>query len=83
MPDVVARTLTEICADALRATCGECWSAPGQPCATPRPGGVHVARLGRAMRRGLVTGPDLIAVLETLDAFTAASVVYGEAEAAA
>ena len=35
------------------------------------------------MRRGLVTGPDLIAVLETLDAFTAASVVYGEAEAAA
>ena len=40
--------------------------------------GYHVARFGRAMRRGLISGPDLIAVLETLDAFTSGTVVYDE-----
>jgi hypothetical protein len=30
------------------------------------------------MRRGLITGPDLIAVLETVVCFTSATVVYDE-----
>ena len=45
---------------------------PGNPCT---PEGDHVARFGRALRRGLVTGPELIAVLQTLDAFTNTTIV--------
>ena len=45
---------------------------PGTPCT---PEGDHVARFGRAMRRGLISGPDLLAVLGTLDAFTTATVI--------
>ena len=40
------------------------------------PEGDHVARFGRAMRRGLISGDDLIAVLQALDAFTSATIVY-------
>lgn len=67
-----ARSLHEICADARRANCGECWQVPGRPCTAE---GDHVARFGRALRRGLVTGPELIAVLQTLDAFTNTTIV--------
>ena len=52
--------------------CGERWQVPGKPCT---PEGGHVARFGRALRRGLVTGPELIAVLQALDAFTSATIV--------
>ena len=45
---------------------------PGTPCT---PEGDHVARFGRATRRGLISGPELIAVLERLDAFTTATIV--------
>jgi hypothetical protein len=67
-----ARSLHEICADARRANCGECWQVPGTPCT---PEGDHVARFGRAMRRGLISGPDLLAVLGALGAFTTATVI--------
>ena len=50
---------------------------PGAPVQPVR--GYHVARFGRALRRGLITGPDLIAVLQGLDAFTNATVVYDQA----
>jgi hypothetical protein len=88
------RWLHEVCEATRQANCGECWALPGDECvfttvpasvpATPgtpvRPArGYHVARFGRAMRRGLISGPDLIAVLETLDAFTSATVVYDQA----
>jgi hypothetical protein len=66
------RSLHEICGDVRQANCGECWQVPGKPCTA---GGDHVARFGRAMRRGLISGPDLVAVLGTLDAFTTATVV--------
>jgi len=66
------RSLHEIRMDARRANCGECWQVPGKPCT---PEGDHVARLGRALRRGLITGPEMIAVLQTLDAFTNATIV--------
>jgi hypothetical protein len=47
----------------------------GPPCT---PEGDHVARFGRAMRRGLISGPDLLAVLGALDAFTMATVICDE-----
>jgi hypothetical protein len=68
------RSLAGICEAARRATCGECWQVPGEPC-TQLPEGDHVARFGRAARRGLLSGAELVAVLGTLDAFTTATVV--------
>jgi hypothetical protein len=68
------RSLADICRAARQANCGVCWQRPGKPC-TRNPEGDHVARFGRAMRRGLLTGPELIAVLGALDAFTNATVV--------
>ena len=90
---LTVRPLAGICEAARQANCGECWARPGDECVftsvpvsvpvtpgTPvKPArGYHVARFARAMRRGLITGPDLIAVLETLDAFTSSTVVYDE-----
>ena len=69
---LTVRPLAGICEAARQANCGECWQVPGTPCT---PGGDHVARFGRAMRRGLISGPDLLAVLGTLDAFTTATVI--------
>jgi hypothetical protein len=69
---LTVRPLPEIRAAARRVNCGECWQVPGKPCT---PEGDHVARFGRAMRRGLISGPDLLAVLGTLDAFTMATVI--------
>jgi len=66
------RSRHEICELARLVNCGECWQVPGKPCT---PEGDHVARFGRAMRRGLVTGPELIVVLQTLDAFTNTTIV--------
>jgi hypothetical protein len=88
-----ARSLREVCEAARQANCGECWAQPGDECVfttapvsvpvtpgTPvKPArGYHVARFARAMRRGLITGPDLIAVLDTLVVFTTSTVVYDE-----
>ncbi len=70
----LARSRHEICELVRQANCGECWQVPGKPCS---PKGDHVARFGRAMRRGLISGPDLIAVLQSLDAFTSATIVCG------
>ncbi len=69
---LTVRPLPEICRAARRVNCGECWQVPGKPCTAE---GDHVARFGRAMRRGLISGPDLLAVLGTLNAFTTATVI--------
>ncbi|HEY7882672.1 MAG TPA: hypothetical protein VID31_17600 [Streptosporangiaceae bacterium] len=69
---LTVRPLPEICQAARQANCGECWQVPGRPCT---PEGDHVARFGRAMRRGLISGPDLLAVPGALDAFTMATVI--------
>ena len=69
-----ARSLPEICEAARHATCGECWQVPDMPC-TRDPEGDHVARFGRAMRRGLISGAELVAVLNRFAAFTTATVV--------
>jgi hypothetical protein len=68
------RSLPEICEAARRANCGECWQVPGKPC-TGNPEGDHVARFGRAARRGLITGPELVSVLAAFDVFTTATIV--------
>jgi hypothetical protein len=87
------RSLHQICEDARRANCGECWALPGDECvftSVPAsvpvvPGtrmlparGYHVARFGRAQRRGLISGPDLMAVLDTAGVFTTSTVIYDE-----
>jgi len=69
-----ARSLREIRKAVRLVNCGECWQVPGKPC-TAYPEGDHVARFGRAMRRGLIGGPDLLAILGTLGAFTMATVI--------
>ena len=35
-----------------------------------------MARFARAMRRGLISGPELITVLQTVGAFTDSTVIY-------
>src|SRR5262249_35706486 len=73
-PIAAVRPLAEICEAARQATCGECWQVPGVPC-TQTPEGDHVARFGRAARRGLISGAELVSVLGRFDAFTTATVV--------
>jgi hypothetical protein len=57
---VTARTLADITADALLATCGWCWARPGIPCSG---GGTHLARFQRAHRRGVLSAADMTALL--------------------
>ena len=73
-PTPAVRSPREICHAARQAPCGECWQVPGTPCAQD-PEGDHVARYGRAARRGLIGGDELVAVLEKLGIFTTATLV--------
>jgi hypothetical protein len=82
MPAVASRTVRDILADALLADCGWCWGGWGNPCTDVPPGGMHVARLSRAYRRGLISKADLMAVLEALVVFANDTVVRSEAVAA-
>ncbi len=90
-PTSAARSLQEICESAREANCGHCWALPGDECVftsvpvsvpvtrdTPLlpARGYHVARFARAMRRGVISGPELIAVLQTVGAFTGSTVIY-------
>ena len=71
------RSLHVICEDARRATCGHCWAHPGVPCVTEGGArGYHVARFGRAFRRGLISGRALVAVLHCIGVFTGSTVVW-------
>jgi hypothetical protein len=75
------RPLVEILEDARWANCGHCWEIPGLPCAIhPVTGAVghHVARFGRAYRRGLISGTDLVAALAVPHAFTNATVIFAD-----
>jgi hypothetical protein len=80
MSTLTTRPLADIIAAALMADCGaaECWAHHLEPCKTPEPGGVHVARLYRAERKGLISGRELHAVLDELVVFTAETVFAPE-----
>ena len=75
------RTLHAICEPTALAACTHCPAAGLEwPCvgSGSGPDGYHVARFAAAMRRGLVTGADLMTVLETAGAFSNATVVFDE-----
>jgi hypothetical protein len=76
LPAVTPRTMAGIIADAQPCDCGSCWARPLQPCDTVPPGGTHIARLARAVRRGRITAGDLALALAGFDVFTGASVVH-------
>ena len=61
-----ARSLREICEDARRVNCGQCWQRPGPLYTVTGPAGDHLARYQRAERRGLITRADLAAVVAGL-----------------
>jgi hypothetical protein len=75
------RTLHGICELARLAACPLChaigleWACVGPGTG---PDGFHVARFAAAMRRGLITGADLMIVLETAGAFSNATVIFDE-----
>lgn len=74
-----ARSLAETCEAVRHANCGQCWQVPGLPCTThpvTDRDGYHVARFARAMRRGLISGAELVAALAVPRAFTNATVIY-------
>jgi hypothetical protein len=77
-PTSAAPSLHEVLERVRMATCGQCWKEPGNPCSTGPDGaaGYHVARLSRAMRRGLISGPELVGVLQTLVTFDNATLVF-------
>jgi hypothetical protein len=72
-----ARSRHETCEAVRLVNCGHCWAVPGSPCVSGETAvdGLHVARFARAMRRGLIAGPELIAVLQALVKFTNGTVV--------
>jgi hypothetical protein len=78
-----APSLHEILERVRMATCGQCWKEPTIPCALGPDGaaGYHVARLSRAMRRGLISGQELVGVLQTLVTFDNATLVFDVAPA--
>jgi hypothetical protein len=88
------RSLAEVIEAARGANCGECWAEPGAPCTVQPPlladpdvpsqpaDGIHVARIARAARRGLVSGAEVVAVLGALPRFSTATLVHGQAPGA-
>lgn len=68
--------LRRICKATSTVACPLCHRPPGVACTIRRlRRGWHVARFGRAMRAGAITGPELIAVLWTVGVFTPATLV--------
>ena len=69
-----SRTLADITANALLTDCAECWPGPGVPC---KGGGMHVARLARARRRGLLSAEDMTIVVAAVVASMVPVIVTG------
>lgn|SRR5487761_618160 len=74
---LLPRTLHALCEQAaIRVPCGQCWFAPGTPCASDASGpGYHLARFARGRRRGLITEAELAAVLDEAGVITLATIV--------
>jgi hypothetical protein len=72
------RTLADTIGDTRAVPCGQCWAQPPTPCAKGGPPGYHLARFGRARRRGLLSEADLAVVLEAAGyVYTNATIIYG------
>ena len=71
------RSPQEICEDARRMGCGQCWQRPGRPCSSLP--GDHLYRYQWAARRGLITRAELAAVAIGLDATNAHVIIPGYA----
>jgi hypothetical protein len=71
------RSPQEICEDARRVNCGQCWQRPGRPCSLLP--GDHLARYQRAERRGLITRDELAAVAIGLDVTAVHVIIPGYA----
>jgi hypothetical protein len=62
------RTMHALCEQAVRlVNCPQCWARPGSPCTITGVPGYHLARWGRAERRGLITRAELAGVVAGLD----------------
>lgn len=77
MPGLTGRPLAEIIAAAVLADCGECWPGSGNPCAVPG-GGVHLARIARAYRKGVLSSEDVDSVMAGREVFGSATVIRAE-----
>jgi hypothetical protein len=80
------RSLHVICELTGVAACGCCPAdSPHWPCVSSGagPDGFHIARFAAALRRGLITGADFAAVVETAGVFTNATIVYDQVLGAA
>jgi hypothetical protein len=79
------RGLCAIIGTARQANCGHCWASPGKQCATDSGApvdGVHLARIARACRCGLITRREFAAaVLTVVPVFWTGSVIGAQAEA--
>jgi hypothetical protein len=90
-PQSTARSLHEICESTRTVDCGVCSALSGDECAYTTAlvslpvtastllqplRGYHVGRFNRAFRSGLISGQDLITVLQAAFVFTLSTVVY-------
>lgn len=82
-PAAALRTLADIIEDARVVPCGQCWAQPPGPCTVAGEPGYHLARFGRARRRGLLTEADMAVVLEAAGVITNATIVRDGARRAA
>jgi hypothetical protein len=73
-----ARSLPQIIESARVVPCGQCWAQPPTPCTLGGPPGYHLARFGRARRRGLISEQDMAVVVAAAGyVFGNATVIYG------
>jgi hypothetical protein len=92
-PAAQARPLREVCEDARRVDCTVCPALSGDECvyttapesvpvtaSTPLQPlrGYHVLRFGAAMTAGLISGQELIMVLQTAVVFTVDTVIWDQ-----
>lgn len=77
-----SRSLADITDNAMLADCGWCWSHPTEPCDTANPGGMHVERYDKALRRGLISAVDMAVVAGAVSTAESGTVLYPEAVAA-
>lgn len=81
-PPVPVRNVGSLCDLTRLAYCCHCFAGPHRPCIDVdggRLGGVHLARFARAVRSGLIRGPEFSMILASAgDTFTSGTVIGGD-----